>query len=378
MKKTSLLIAFVLLSALSAFPQDTSYVRHIIKELSSQRMYGRGASYHGDSVAAAFLADQLAKLGVRPLSPGYLQHYRYSCYTNEGPLSLTINGDTLTPFSHYRIYPSKRHLQKRLESASWKKQLKDGTWLIGVNQLDTYSPIVGELESNPVFVEVLDSLIPKRVKKVDLHLPLQYRENYRSQNVVGYVPGIIDSMVVFTAHYDHCGIMGDGIYFPGAHDNASGSAAVLDLARMATLQKPYYTMVFMLFSGEESGLTGSRHAAQNPLIDYSKVKLLCNIDMFCGGDEGLMVFNATADNTQPFVNRLIAANEQSHAAQVIKSRENSPNSDHYYFSSLCPSIFILTMGQRYGGYHNPADTCQACGLDHYNDFIKLILSIITD
>lgn len=372
MKKNILIIAACLLLG-AAHAQDTAYVRSIIRGLSADNMYGRGASYKGDSLAAAFLANEMHRLGVLPLAVDYLQHYTYNCYSNEGPVSLRINGNDLEPYTQFRVCPTARYATpERLAKASFKKQMKDGTWLIGVKQLDTYSPIVGAERHDPVCVEVLDTLLPKRVKKVEMDIPLQYRANYRSQNVVGYVRGVIDTMIVFTAHYDHCGTMGDGVVFPGAHDNASGTAAVMDLARMAAMQKPYYTMVFMLFSGEESGLKGSKYAAEHPLIDFGKVKLLCNIDMFCGGDEGLMVFNANDDRTKPFFEQLQQLNQESHAAAEIRPRDNSSNSDHYWFSKYCPAIFLLTMGQPYGGYHDPADTCEACGLGHYHDFMQMI------
>lgn len=372
MKKNILIIAACLLLG-AAHAQDTAYVRSIIRSLSADNMYGRGASYKGDSLAAAFLANEMHRLGVLPLAVDYLQHYTYNCYSNEGPVSLRINGNDLEPYTQFRVCPTARYATpERLAKASFKKQMKDGTWLIGVKQLDTYSPIVGAERHDPVCVEVLDTLLPKRVKKVEMDIPLQYRANYRSQNVVGYVRGVIDTMIVFTAHYDHCGTMGDGVVFPGAHDNASGTAAVMDLARMAAMQKPYYTMVFMLFSGEESGLKGSKYAAEHPLIDFGKVKLLCNIDMFCGGDEGLMVFNANDDRTKPFFEQLQQLNQESHAAAEIRPRDNSSNSDHYWFSKYCPAIFLLTMGQPYGGYHDPADTCEACGLGHYHDFMQMI------
>ena len=353
--------------------QDSAYARSIIRTLSSDRMYGRGASYHGDSIAAEFLAGEMKRVGVLPLQVNYLQYYTYDCYSLEGPISLNINGTELEPFTQYRVYPTARYATPaKLEKAKWKKQMKDGTWLIGVEQLDTYSPIVGAERTDPVCVEILDTLIPKRVRKIKAEIPVQFRRNYKSQNVVGYVRGVIDSMIVFTAHYDHCGTMGDGVVFPGAHDNASGVAAVMDLARMSAAQKPYYTMVFMLFSGEESGLKGSKYAAENPLIDFSKVKYLCNIDLFCGGDDGIMMFNAKSDNTKQLYDQLKLLNDETHAAPEIRARDNSPNSDHYWFSNYCPSIFLLTMGQPYGGYHEPADKCASCGLGHYNAYMQML------
>ena len=373
MKKHLVLFSLVVLLCFQIQAQNSAYARHIIKELSSSAMYGRGASYHGDSIAAAFLASEMQRLGLLPLQVNYMQHYSYDCYSFEGPVELTINGIELQPYTQFRFVPTtSQSFSKRLNEATWSKQLKDGTWVIGVKQLDTYSPITGPQRTNPVCIEVIDTLITKRVRKVHANVPIHFQPQYKTQNVVGYVRGVIDSMVVFTAHYDHCGTMGDGVIFPGAHDNASGVAAVMDLARMAASQKPYYTMVFMLFSGEESGLKGSHYAAENPLIDYSKVKLLCNIDMFCGGDEGIMFFNAKSDNTKPFFEKLKSLNDQTHAAPEIRPRENRPNSDHYWFSNYCPSIFLLTMGQPYGGYHDPYDICEECGLGHYNAYLQMI------
>jgi Zn-dependent M28 family amino/carboxypeptidase len=202
------------------------------------------------------------------------------------------------------------------------------------------------------------------------------KAGYRSQNVCGYIPGETDSMIVFTAHYEHLGMHGDTIFF-GAHDNASGTAAVLDLARMTAQQEGrHYTYVFLFFGGEESGLIGSGYFADMPLIKMNKVKLLINIDLFCGGDEGLMVVNANARETAPYVDMLQRINEERGYAAKIGRRDNAANSDHYYLSQLCPAIFIYTLGGPYGGYHSPTDTCEGCGLGNYTRFLTLIRTFL--
>lgn len=203
------------------------------------------------------------------------------------------------------------------------------------------------------------------------HRPPLVRAGYRSQNVCGYIPGEVDTMIVFAAHYDHLGMSGDTL-FPGAHDNASGTAAVLDLARMTNLQRTHYTRVFLFFGGEEAGLVGSRHFVEQPLIDLGKVKLLINIDLFCGGDEGLMVVNANDRSTAAFVDLLQRLNDERGYAARIGRRDNAPNSDHYFFAGECPSIFVYTLGGPYGGYHSPTDTCDGCGLGNYMDFMTLL------
>lgn len=201
------------------------------------------------------------------------------------------------------------------------------------------------------------------------------RAGYRSQNICGYIPGETDTMIVFTAHYEHLGMNGDTIFY-GAHDNASGTAAVMDLARMANQQRGHYTYVFLFFGGEESGLIGSSYFVDNPLINLSKVKLLINIDLFCGGDEGLMVVNANSRETAPYVDLMQRINDLHGYAAKIGRRDNAANSDHYYFTSECPAIFIYTLGGPFGGYHSPTDTCAGCGLAHYHNYITLIRSLL--
>ena len=154
-------IAFLCLSLIAltfySQAQDSAYVRQIIKTLSSKDMHGRGASYHGDSIAAAYLAGEMKRLGILPLQVDYFQTYTYNCYSLEGEMSLKINGVELEPYTQYRIYPTARQATpSKLDKASWKKQLKDGTWLIGVSKLDTYSPwVVDKERPDPICIEIL-------------------------------------------------------------------------------------------------------------------------------------------------------------------------------------------------------------------------------
>lgn len=278
----------LLLSCHVSFAQDSIYARRIIRDLSSEDMYGRGMQNRGDSIAAAYLRAELMANGVKPLCDDYYQYFRF---------------------------PKTR----------------------------TRPPIVAA--------------------------------GYRSQNVCGYIPGETDTMIVFTAHYEHLGMSGDTIFY-GAHDNASGTAAVMDLARMANLQRGHYTYVFLFFGGEESGLVGSRWFAENPLIQFSKVKLLVNIDLFCGGDDGLMVVNANSRETSAYVDQLEQINDQQGLTPKIGRRDNAANSDHYWFTSECPAIFIYTLGGPFGGYHSPEDTCDGCGLANYHRHMTLLRAFL--
>lgn len=105
-----------------------------------------------------------------------------------------------------------------------------------------------------------------------------------SQNVVGVLPGRKKEYVVVSAHIDHTGKMqtfaGDGI-FNGAMDNASGVAAVIEVARQLKAAGPLERgVVFVLVTGEEKGLQGSRYFAKLPTVPRKKIIADCNMDMF--------------------------------------------------------------------------------------------------
>ena len=429
MRIKNIVFICLIVMSLGIQAQDTNYVRQVIRTLASEPFHGRGYSYKGDSIAAQFLRSELQRNGIKPIGTSYLHPYTFSAFSMEGPLTLSVNGQKLFPYKQFRVpawsqstwgdfktltLPAetlldadklRRFLKKNndllqdvfvyvnLHEFSPKSEKEKNKMdeivqgfrqrnpfnskgiIVAMEEMNTYSPAYTNYEHGYAYIEVLAAAMPKRVKTINCAIFTQFHRDYATQNVIGIVPGEVDTMVVFTAHYDHLGTMGDEVTFYGAHDNASGVAAVLDLARLAVSEKPHYTQVFCFFSGEEAGLVGSKYASQHPPFDLNKVRLLVNIDMFCGGDEGLMVFNSKAPETQPFIERLETLNNALNVVPEIRRRENRPNSDHFHFSKQVPALFILTMGQRYGGYHDPEDTCERCGLENYLNYITLISSL---
>ena len=85
--------------------------------------------------------------------------------------------------------------------------------------------------------------------------------------------------------------MGKKTYFPGGNDNASGTSMVLNLMEYYSnpINKPRYTIVFILFAGEEAGLLGSEYYTTHPTKDLNKIKFLLNLDLMGTGEEGMMV-----------------------------------------------------------------------------------------
>ena len=189
----------------------------------------------------------------------------------------------------------------------------------------------------------------------------------------GIVRGIAvpDSFLVFTAHYDHLGALGD-YYFPGAHDNASGTALVLDLARHFKQNPHRYSTVFLLFTGEEAGLLGSSIFANNAKIPLKKVVQLINFDLSCGGDDGIMLVNGRDSLNLPFTSHLEQLNSKNQRIKEIRYRNNAPNSDHYPFTEQnVPAFFVYTLGGFAAQVHHGTDNCTACKLEHYPEIFKL-------
>jgi len=117
----------------------------------------------------------------------------------------------------------------------------------------------------------------------------QYFPDGVGYNVVGYIEGSDSKLkkecFVIGGHYDHCGVH-VGLTFPGANDNASGSAVVMEIAEaFSKLKKrPKRSVVFALFGGEEMGLKGSYYFVDHVPTQFDKVDAMFNFDMVGEGD----------------------------------------------------------------------------------------------
>ncbi len=429
--KKIILGLFLIISSLAVFSQDSSLTREFINHLSSPEMYGRGYSYNGDSIAADYIKNQFVLMGVQPLDHDYYQFYGFKAFSMEGPVSFTISGRKLSPFKDYRIAPFSKTMNKSVRiihadpkiliypekikkfNQKYGKELSGSMIYIDISQLNpkdkdfkkAYQTELGRLNINNPFEGSLGIIIGVKelpcwalsntdfqrnyaiifvssgiIGKKDKSAAISFDNNFglhKTQNVCGFVKGKQqpDSFIVYTAHYDHLGTMGDSVIFFGAHDNASGTATVLNLANYYQNHPCNYSIAFLLLSGEETGLRGSSHFAKNPLIPLEKIKLLINLDMMGGGDAGIMVVNGQDSLTKPFVDKMIEINNHNQYIDTIKTRPNSANSDHFPFSEKgVPALFIFAMGGKTGNYHHWSDTSVNCSLSKWEEIFWLIVS----
>lgn len=126
--------------------------------------------------------------------------------------------------------------------------------------------------------------------QVDLEVHTKYEKEKEVVNVIGIWEGgdpkLKDEYLILGAHLDHVGEQAGKIYFPGANDNASGSAALLEIARAFAFQskRPKRSIVFAFFASEEQGLYGATHFANNLPFPKEKVKAMFNLDCVGFGD----------------------------------------------------------------------------------------------
>jgi len=193
------------------------------------------------------------------------------------------------------------------------------------------------------------------------------------QNVWAVLPGKSDSIILISAHYDHLGQCGP-VMFPGANDNASGTAMMLDLYHHLSREERNYTVVFCAFSGEEAGLLGSTYFVKNPSIPLNKLKFVVNLDLMATGEEGITVVNAVQE--KEIYQRMLEINRTVGLPQ-IGSRANAPNSDHYPFTQAgYRAIFIYAQGPSVKAYHHPDDVPEKVLWKGYHQIFKLIHTLI--
>ena len=403
-----LLFLLISLSTLT-FGQNLKFARKVIDSLGSPYLHGRAYCTGSDKLAANYIVSLFKQFRVKPINDSYLQKFTLSknCITDS--ILLIVDGTKLELGKDYIIWGNCPTLHKSFKlkyvknPKNWAKlshkNLNDVFLVVDYEKIKSYKKSYRQIlkafllnrmqaagiviltdrifyykpfehQKDYALVFIKRDAFPKDAKMISLSVN-SHEQQFTTQNIIGYVPGRIDSFVVFTAHYDHLGVLGQ-VYFPGANDNASGTAMVLDLAHWFANRKtpPKYNVAFILFSGEEMGLLGSMYFVEHPVFDLNKIKLLVNLDMVGSGDQGITIVNGKEH--PEIVEKIKKINEQYHLLPDIGIRPNAPNSDHYPFTlANVPAIFIYTRGE-YKEYHNIYDRPDKLPLNKFAQLKKLL------
>ncbi len=190
-----------------------------------------------------------------------------------------------------------------------------------------------------------------------------------TSNIIGVIPGqgpLAEETIVIGAHYDHLGMgnygsrsrdAGKAIH-NGADDNATGTAAVMELARRFSQQpaQPSRRIVFICFSAEELGLLGAKHYVENPVVPIEQTIAMINFDMIGYlREDALMMFGW---ETSSEFDALLADANQGIDLNLVKPPGGFAGSDHMPFNARkVPNVFFNT--GLTGVYHTPDDDFEA-------------------
>ncbi len=201
-------------------------------------------------------------------------------------------------------------------------------------------------------------------------------EKRLSKNVVGLLQGTGDSdeVIIIGAHYDHLGYGDFGSLYRGdvkrihngADDNASGTAGVLELAQYFSENRPATDLLFIAFSGEEMGLLGSAHYANNPTIELENALAMINMDMIgrMNEEKKLIIFgNGTAEK---WIEINTSANTDSLDLDLVEDGTGASDHTSFYYKNI-PVLHYFT--DTHSDYHRPSDDTE------YINFNGIALSL---
>jgi hypothetical protein len=182
-------------------------------------------------------------------------------------------------------------------------------------------------------------------------------------NVTAYLPGKTNEYVVVGAHYDHLGL-GDehslapsqiGKIHPGADDNASGTAGVIELARWFSQQPQMQRgILFLTFAGEEEGLLGSQYYVNHPILPLSDAVAMVNMDMIGRIRDGKVYVNGSGTGTT--LPKLVEDLKPPEGMRFdLSEKLGYGGSDHMEFTLKQVPVLFFFSGL-HGDYHKPSDT----------------------
>ena len=396
--------------------QDLAHYKKVVKELSSAKYQGRGYAEDGANKAGRWIAKEFKKAGADAV---ICQPFKLNINTFPGKMEVEVDGHKLTPgidftvrefnpslkgefklyyidMEHYNseklfadlatpeyegafvvcdfMFSFKHRADfKRLQS---KQDCSNAgliyTWEAPLKFYKAYGETVKE---KPILWVRPD--FPTDATTIRVDMENEFLEDYECFNVIAKVEGQKhDSCYLFTAHYDHLGKLGKKTFYPGAHDNASGTATIITLAAHYAQHTPEYDMYFIAFSGEDANLRGSEWYAEHPIVPLEQVKYLINIDMVA--DNNPAQYCEVSDEGMAGFVRFEQINSEKGYFKALNRGELAGNSDHYPFAlRKVPCIFFMNEdGEAFKYYHTVYDTWQNAIFSNYEPTFKLIRDFI--
>ena len=399
-----------------------------IQYLADDKLEGRRTGTNGEKMAMEYISNQFKSIGLLPKgSKGYYQPFEI----NEGKqigdsTKLIINGNNLVAGKDFFPFPfSLNQKMEALPSISvqeadmpWffdlKEQLEENkanphfdlanyiytnskkakdrgasaVILYNTSSIDDKLTFNGKDKSEQLTIPVL-YVTRKEAQKyfkdpsatIDIKFTTALSEKKRTgHNVVGYIDNGAATTVVLGAHFDHLGYGEDGnsrntsterIIHNGADDNASGTAALIELAKKMKQSKANNNnYLFIAFSGEELGLYGSKYFTENPTIDLKTANYMINMDMVGRLSDSTKSVTIGGYGTSPTWSSVISMAPGNSITVKIDSSGTGPSDHTSFYRKDIPVLFYFT--GLHTDYHKPSDDADKI---NYNGIASILQHI---
>jgi hypothetical protein len=404
-----------------------------ISYLADDKLEGRRAGTQGEQLAATYIAKQFEKHGLQPKGENsWLQPFEI----NDGKqvnksTFLLINDHDLKQGKDF--FPLTYSPNTTIEAAFATALRERGVpWVIDLKEMleenkdnphyDIYEAlrtqsaqaaekgatalIVHNSSSLPDNIQFLQKDRSEKCKIPVVYVSKETFENYfhddaamldikmkidigdkkrTGHNVVAYIDNKAATTVVLGAHYDHLGYGEDGnsmirtgekMIHNGADDNASGTAALIELSRLLKLSKNKSSnYLFIAFSGEELGLNGSKYYTEHPTIDLSTVNYMINMDMVGRLNDSSKAMTIGGYGTSPVWGEVFTPIKDLRNFSVKYDSSGTGPSDHTsFYRKNIPVLFFFT--GLHTDYHKPTDDFDKVNTVGTLQIIKLINQVI--
>jgi hypothetical protein len=232
------------------------------------------------------------------------------------------------------------------------------------------------------------ALVPGLLPGVTMSIQVPFTdEQVPTWNVIGLVPGtdplLKDQYVVVSAHLDHLRPTADGRIHPGANDNASGAAALLEIAGVLAQHPLKRSVLCVFFTAEEGGSMGSRHFLAHCPVPRQQIVANVNMDMIGRTEEGLESgrdqYVLDSGRVTPAFTRLIEEVNTTTISWSLRFEHprNIGNSDHYVFDALdIPAVNFYT--GKIPDTHQPTDTADKLDYDKAAAIARLVCAVVEE
>lgn len=285
---------------------------------------------------------------------------------------LTVTGPRLSPYEQRRGMSTKPVLLYEGTSA----ESLPGLWLDPSTADIILKPAGRSLRS---FQEDMDQALTVQSSETGTKITIEMRPRLfdaTASNVLAWWPGsdpeLSKETIVLGAHHDHFGRQG-GLVFPGADDNASGTAVLLEIARALSTTgiRPKRSILFLSFAGEEQGLLGSRFYVSRPVSPPQAVKAMVNVDHAGVGTGKITVGLSKIEKAVAQ-----AAAEKAAVGDRLELFGLFPGGDHVPFAEAgIPTATIVTSGP-HPDFHQPTDRPDKVNPDLLAAVTRYTLSLI--